>query len=224
MNSKVYGGSKVGEETTISKNVIVGYPGKDESEILEKGNFDDVSGATIGDNCTLRAYGIIYSEARLEDNVITGNYYMVREGTIVGRGSLIGSQVVIEDDCKIRNDVSLQTGVYVPTSTSIKEKSFLGPNVCLTNDKYPDLVDEKMKGPTIKELATIGANSTILPKVKVGKGALVGAASVVTKDVEPFSIVRGNPAEKVGNVKEKLRELKNQGKELKNRSREILEL
>ncbi|MBF4290259.1 acyltransferase, partial [Vibrio anguillarum] len=76
---------------------------------------------------------------------------------------------------------------------------FIGPNATFTNDMYPrskQYPDEFMKT-VVCDNASIGANTTILPGVTIGEGALVGAGSVVTKDVKPFTIVAGNPAREI---------------------------
>ncbi len=71
---------------------------------------------------------------------------------------------------------------------------FIGPNAVLTNDKYPVRKDYKLRGPIVREGVTIGANSVILPFVKIGEGAFVAAGALVTKDVPPWKLAIGVPA------------------------------
>ena len=102
-------------------------------------------------------------------------------------GSRIGKR------CKI------QAFAFIPPGTRIMDDVFIGPHVCFTNVKYPrafnDRKAEFREGSIdVGNGATIGANSTILPGVKIGVGAIIGAGSVVTHDVESGSIVCGNPA------------------------------
>jgi acetyltransferase-like isoleucine patch superfamily enzyme len=133
----------------------------------------------------------------LGDNVQTGHHYLVREKTVIGSGTLIGSNVIIENECKIGNEVSIQSGVYIPTYCVIENNVFLGPNAVLTNDKYIGYKDPRnrgLEGVIIEEKASIGANSTILPGIRVGHHAVVGSGAVVTKDVEPNTVVAGVPA------------------------------
>lgn len=197
---KKYGKSKIGEGTIIGDNVIIGYPSRDElkgSKSLEPNELKDIDGAIIGNNCTLRDYGIIYSRTVLGESVQTGHHYLVRERTKIGSKSLIGSNVIIENECKIGNNVSIQSGVYIPTYCEIGDNVFLGPNAVLTNDKYIGYKDPRkrgLEGVIIEKNASIGANSTILPGIRIGRNVVVGSGAVVTKDVEPGAVVVGAPA------------------------------
>ena len=86
----------------------------------------------------------------------------------------------------------------------VEDDCWLGPNVVLTNAIYPrsDRAKETLQGPVIKRGSKIGANSTILPGVVIGEFALIGAGSVVTKDIPPYSVAIGNPASIVKDVRD----------------------
>jgi acetyltransferase-like isoleucine patch superfamily enzyme len=190
----------LGEGTIIGEHVVLGYPSRD--ELAEAGSLElealkTIMGSILGKNCKIRDFGVIYSQTEIGDNVQTGHHYLVRERTIVGNNSLIGSNVIIENECKIGNNVSIQSGVYIPTYCVIEDDVFLGPNSVLTNDKYIGYKDPRkrgLEGVVIEEKASIGANSTILPGIRVGYHAVIGSGSVVTRDVEPNTVVIGAPA------------------------------
>ncbi|MBO0780405.1 MAG: N-acetyltransferase [Ktedonobacteraceae bacterium] len=122
----------------------------------------------------------------------------------IGKGVYIESGVRIGSRVKIQNHVSLFEGVI------IEDGVFIGPHVCFTNDLYPRAItpDGRLKvaedwevTPTLVQYgASIGANATIVCGVKIGTFALVGAGSVVTKDVPPYTLVLGNPARLLGYV------------------------
>lgn len=109
----------------------------------------------------------------------------------LGQNIYIGEGVVIGDNVKIQNNVSIYSGVV------IKKNVFVGPSVVFTNVKIPRSFVNKKKffsKTIINEGVTLGANSTIICGIKIGKFALIGAGSVCTKSIEPFSKVVGNPA------------------------------
>ncbi|OYT16004.1 MAG: N-acetyltransferase [Bacteroidetes bacterium 4572_77] len=138
---------------------------------------------------------VLYPDIEIGDGFETGNNAVIRSNTRIGDNVLVGTCAVIEGDCVIGNDVKLQTGVYVTRNCVIEDGAFLGPRVVTTNDKnmlYGN--GDPLKGAIIKKDARIGANSTILPGITIGIGSVVGAGSVVTKDVPDGMTVVGNPS------------------------------
>ena len=134
-------------------------------------------------------------------------------GCKIGDDVTIGAFVEIKKDVTIGNKVKIQAGVFIPDGVIIEDEVFIGPHVCFTNDLYPRATD--LKGnlktdddwkivPTfVKKYASIGANATILCGVTIGEGSLVGAGSVVLKNVPAWSVVAGNPAKVVSKVKDR---------------------
>jgi acetyltransferase-like isoleucine patch superfamily enzyme len=117
----------------------------------------------------------------------------------IGRNCKIDAFVYIEEGVVIGDGCKIRPFVFIPTGVTIEDNVFIGPNVTFTNDKYPKVKGEwKFLQTRIKKGASIGANSVILPGVTIGEGALVGAGSVVTKDVPSKVVVSGNPASAIG--------------------------
>ena len=116
----------------------------------------------------------------------------------VGTAGGEGTGSVIEDRCKVGDRTSIQTGVYIPTNTIIGSDVFIGPRACFTNDKHMGRGEINLIGARVGDHARIGANSTILPGVKIGRDSVIGAGAVVTKDVPDFAIVAGVPARQIG--------------------------
>lgn len=114
----------------------------------------------------------------------------IGENCIISKDTYIDTEVKIGNNCKIQNSVSIYHGV------TIEDDVFVGPNACFTNDKVPRAFDLEWKiTPTfVKKGASIGANATIVCGITLGEYSMVAAGSVVTKDVEAYSLVMGNPA------------------------------
>lgn len=182
-----YGTNVIGKNSVIFEPVTIGFPSRD---LVGR---QDYQGVVIGDNATLRSGTILYANVSAGMNFATGHNVLVREHTIIGDNVSLGSGVIIEGNCSIGSNVRLQSLVYIPTNTTIHDNVFIGPNAVLTNDKYPPS-NEPLKGPVIKEDASIGAHVTILPGVTIGKGALVAAGSIVTRDVPEMTLAIGSPA------------------------------
>lgn len=151
----------------------------------------------------------ISPDVKLGQNVVIFHPDLVNlYGCTVGDESKIATFVEIQRGVTIGKRVKVEAFAFIPTGVTIEDGVFIGPHVCFTNDKEPAAVgpDGELLGaadwtitPTVVEAgAAIGANATIICGVRIGKGALVGAGSVVTKDVPPHTLVVGNPARPVG--------------------------
>lgn len=156
----------------------------------------------IGDNATIRSHVVIYAGNKIGNHVHVGNKANIREFNQIGNRVSIGTLSVVEHHVIIEDDVRIHSQVFVPEYSIIKRGAWLGPNVVLTNAKYPKSkgIKENLKGVTVEEGAIIGANATILPGVVVGRNALVGAGAVVCHDVPPNSVVVGNPAYEINQI------------------------
>jgi len=150
----------------------------------------------IGDNAVIRAGAIIYAGNIIGNNFHAGNKANVRELNKIGNDVSIGTLSVVEHHVEIGNNVRMHTQVFVPEYSVLEDECWLGPNVVITNARFPKHPDSKneLKGAHLCRDAKIGANATLLPGVTIGKNSLVGAGSVVTKDVPEDVIVAGNPA------------------------------
>lgn len=152
----------------------------------------------------------VHPTAIVEDKVTIGagskiwHFAQVREGSVLGKNCVIGQAVFIDFASKIGDNVKIQNHALIYHQATIEDGVFIGPNVCLTNDKIPRAVnpdgtlktaaDWESSQIKINHGASIGGHSVILPQVEIGKFALIGAGSVVTKDVPDFALVFGNPA------------------------------
>jgi UDP-2-acetamido-3-amino-2,3-dideoxy-glucuronate N-acetyltransferase len=121
---------------------------------------------------------------------------------VIGEDCNLCDHVFVENDVIVGDRVTIKSGVQLWDGVRLEDDVFIGPNVTFTNDRFPrskQYPQEYLK--TIVERgASVGANATLLPGVRVGQNAMVGAGAVVTKDVPPNSIVAGNPARIVNYV------------------------
>lgn len=140
--------------------------------------------AVVSIDARFGAYVKIWSGA------VVGAWCRLGDYCVIGANAYIGGGTVMGDNCRI------QTGVFLPNNSILGNRVFIGPNVTATDDRHPKVNnhDYKAEPPILEDDCSIGAGAVILPGVRIGKGAMVGAGAVVTHDVEPYSTVVGCPA------------------------------
>ncbi len=121
------------------------------------------------------------------------NNVFIHGDVTIGDNCLVGSNTEIGGPVTIGDNVSIQSGVYIPPYTWIGNDVFIGPGTVFTNHKHHGKPNEELEGAIVKSRVKIGANCTILP-VLLNEGCIVGAGSVVTRDVPAKRVVMGNPA------------------------------
>lgn len=139
---------------------------------------------------------LIDSEVSIGANTRIWAFSHILSNVIIGDECNICDHTLIETGVKIGNRVTVKSGVYIWAGLEIEDDVFIGPCVAFTNDKYPrsKQYPEMFQTTRLKQGCSIGANATILSNIQIGKWAMIGAASVVTKDIPDYAIVYGNPA------------------------------
>lgn len=204
-NAVVYGPARIGAGSLVGPNVVLGFPSrKDLTEAVSLGRgFHELPNKgqlVVGRDCIIRSGTCIYSDVMIGDSVSFGHNVMVRENVRIGTHTLVGTNVVIDGSCDIGERVSIQTGGYICTNCKIEDSVFIGPHAVLTNDKYVTQKKTRLVGPTIRRGASIGANSLLMPSIEIGEGSIIGAQSLVMRNVPSCSIFAGAPAKKLKKV------------------------
>lgn len=148
---------------------------------------------------------IIDESALIGDDTKIWHFSHIMKGSTIGKTCNIGQNVVISPQVKLGNNVKVQNNVSIYTGVIIEDDVFLGPSMVFTNVINPRshiIRKDEFKSTIVKKGATIGANATIVCGVTIGSFAFVGAGSVITKDVQPYELVYGNPAQHRGWVSE----------------------
>jgi len=132
-------------------------------------------------------------QMKKREKVVTYKPSYIHDSAKIGKGTKIGAFVDIGKDVVIGADCNIQAHVTISNGAHIGDRVFIGPNTSILNDRYP--VSKILTPPTIHDDVIIGGFVVILPNVSVGEKAVIGAGSVITKDVQKGSVVYGNPAE-----------------------------
>lgn len=196
--------TKIADTACILPNTILGKNVRIEDHCVIGLPFKGMKAeqTIIGDNSLIRAGTYIYSGTITGANFQTGNKANIRELNTIGENVSIGTLTVIEHHVIIGNDVRIHSQAFVPEHTILEAGSWLGPNVVITNAKYPKhpSAKETLAGVHVMQNAKIGANATLLPGITVGKNVLIGAGSVVTTDIEDDMVAIGVPAKVIHKV------------------------
>jgi len=139
----------------------------------------------------------VSEKAKIGEGTRIWHQAQVREGVTIGKNCNIGKGVYIDNDVSIGDNCKIQNYACVYHGAKVEDDVFIGPGVIITNDRHPRafLWDTSRVGKTlIEEGASLGANSTIVCGVTIGKYAMVGAGSVVTRNIPAYTLAYGNPA------------------------------
>jgi len=194
MNNLIYQNVMLGAGTIIDSPSIIGKP--------PKGQYEAELMLTIGENSHIRPFSTIYAGSKIGNNFQTGQGVSIRECNKIGNSVSVGTNSVLEFGNTIGDFSRIHSNCFMEMVT-IGEYVFVGPNVVFTDDPHPmgcPHYKECKGGAVVEDYVRIGANATILPGVRIGRNSLIGAASVVVKDVPPDSVVAGNPAKVIKKI------------------------
>ena len=183
--SIVHDNVDLGDECEIGSHCEIGYPS------ARAGGRPLVSGT----GALVRSHSIFYEGSTFGERLVTGHRVTVREGTEAGVNLQIGTLGDIQGTCRIGDYVRFHSNVHIGQHSTVGNFVWIFPYVVLTNDPHPP--SEVMRGVTLEDYVAVATMSLVLPGVRIGRGALVGAHSSVSRDVDADTVVAGAPAKPV---------------------------
>ena len=200
--TEVLAGSEIGDNCVIGSRCIIGHPSKLE---LQRADFSATSPrvsdlivkepvARIGAGAIIRSGSIIYQYVIIGERLRTGHNTLVREHVTIGENCVVGTNAILDGYIRVGSNSMIQSNCYITQSTRIGNGVFISPG-CAVFDNKRMILGEGLERTTIGDYVRIGGGTKILPGITLGKFALIGAGSVVTKDVPPKAIAYGVPAE-----------------------------
>lgn len=158
-------------------------------------------------NFYVNAHAVVDDNVEIGEGTKIWHFTHVQSGAKIGKYCVLGQNVNVGNNVVIGNYVKIQNNVSVYEGVTLEDYVFCGPSMVFTNikdprSKYPQVGSKYYIKTLVKEGASLGANSTIVCGITIGRFAFIGAGAVVTKDVPDFALVVGNPARIVGWVSE----------------------
>lgn len=198
----IYGGCSILESVVVEEHSVIGKP---EFGYAVGNSYEGSgSGSEIMQGSIVRGGAVIYSGCRLGQNSTIGHNAVVRSNVSIGDNSQLGQFVSVERQSTIGNFVRCSPHCHITSSVVMEDRTFFGAGVITINDKEmiwrmegtcPELVP-----PYFEYGAKLGSGVVVAAGVRIGKQALVGSGSVVTKDIPPYSVAYGVPAHIRGKV------------------------
>jgi acetyltransferase-like isoleucine patch superfamily enzyme len=192
----IYEGTELGPACKVGAFAVLGKRPQPAPTSINKSD-GNLSPLRLGEGCIVGAHSVIYRGTRIGEKCLIADLSFVREDTEIGDYVIVGSHVTIENRVKIGSFTKIQSGAYITAALTIEDHVFIAPCVVTTNDNFMGRTQERFKhwgGATIRRGARVGADVILLPNVEIGEEAFVAAGSIVTRDVDPRTLVMGSPA------------------------------
>ena len=195
-NTTIYDNVIIGDNSTISNDCIIGEPTND-----YYANLAYLQPVTIiGAGALIRSHTIMYAGSTFGDNFVTGHRVTIRENSVFGRNCQAGTLTDIQGNVTFGDFCKMHSNVHIGEYSTIGNYVFIYPYTVFTNDARPP--SNIYKGPTIGDYSVITVHCVILPGVEIGQNCLVGANSVVNKNLPDYSFATGTPAKVLRDVRE----------------------
>jgi acetyltransferase-like isoleucine patch superfamily enzyme len=201
-NVVIHDGTVVGDGVRIQDGAVLGKPlALGPASTAARGELPPLQ---IDDGATVGANAVVLAGAHIGPSAVVGDRAHVRERAAVGEGSVVGSGSAVDNDVSIGARVKIQTACYLTAFSVVEDDVFVAPGVTTTNDNAMGRHERgaALSGATLRRACRVGAGSILLPGIEVGEEAFVAAGALVTRDVEPRTLVMGVPAKAVRQVED----------------------
>jgi acyl-[acyl carrier protein]--UDP-N-acetylglucosamine O-acyltransferase len=178
----IHANTEIGEGTVIESHCEIGLPTR----------LSDGSPLVLGDSTYIRSHSVFYEGSTFGPGLVTGHHVTVRELTKAGRNLQIGTKSEIQGHCEIGNYVRLHSNVHIGQKSLVGSFVWMFPDVLLTNDPTPP--SETLIGSVVCDFSVLCSKVTVLPGIRIGRHAVVGACSLVGVEVGDGMFANGNPA------------------------------
>lgn len=195
-NTVIYDNVILEDNVIISNDCVIGEP---LSGYYNDNNYQNPP-TYIGKNSIIRSHSIIYANSTLGEGFSTGHRVTIRENSTFGKFCRVGTVTDIQGFVELGDYCWLHSNVHIGQKSVIGNFVFIYPYVVFTNDPHPPSII--CKGPVIGDFSQVAVGSVILPDVHIGRHCLIGAQSLVGKDVEDYQLVAGNPAKVIKDVRD----------------------
>lgn len=195
-NTVIYDNVVIGDDSIICNNCVIGEPN---SNYYSEDNYENPE-TIIGKNALIRSHAILYAGSTYGESFSCGHRVTIRENMVFGHHCRVGTLSDIQGHSVFGDHCWLHSNVHIGQQSKIGNYVFIYPYVVLTNDPTPP--SDRCIGPTIGDFSQIAVSSVILPGIQIGQHCLIGAGSVVSKNVEDYQLVAGSPAKVLKDVRE----------------------
>lgn len=195
-NTIIYDNVVIGDNSTICNDCVLGEPTG--AYYRDEVNYKNPP-LIIGEGAMIRSHCIFYAGSTFGPGLITGHRATVREGTKGGSNLLISTLVDIQGNCSIGDYSRVYSNVHIGEKTMIGNYVFIFPYSIFTNDPQPP--SNTLSGSTVGDYSIITVHCSVLPGVQIGKHCLVGANSVISRNIEDYSFAVGSPAKRLVDIR-----------------------
>lgn len=197
----IFSGSRIGQNSIIGSHCTIGHPTRME---VQGSDFSASSSrvaefllrdraTVIGQNSIIRSGTVVYSHVKAGRKFHTGHNVLIREHVILGEDCVVGTQAILDGYIKVGDKSMIQSQCYLAQCVKLGRGVFIAPG-CVFVDNKRIVLGEGLAKTSVEDYARIGGGTKVLPGVTVGNNALIGAGSVVTRDVPSNALAYGVPA------------------------------